>query len=259
MLEGRNFATDWDFTVPETVVAIIGKYELKAIKNELEIFKLCAESDGLTNKEAFDIWLELKDGKVTIKAYTEMLENNYTLDSGISYTDKLIYIDSRKFVSLLKCATEDIEICVDNEYGLIAIKQDDLLLGIMPLDRMKKEVVTARGCGYSPAVNIPYYLTSDSLVVTENRGKYRVAETLFFPYAIADDGTKYVIVDHSGFCKAETLTFPYERTKNGIVVTKNRAGFFIADDLPYTYSDNTLTVVYLKLGTGFYPAERIWD
>lgn len=261
MLEGRNYATDWDFTVPETVVAIISKWELSFIKRELEIFKLCAESDGLTNKKAFDIWLELKDGKVSIKSFTEILENSYTLANGVSVVDKLIYVDASKLISLLEAANQDIEICIENEYGLIAIKQHHLLLGIMPLDRMKKEVVTARGCGYSPAVNIPYYATSNSLVVTENRGQFKVAETLFSPYEIADDGTKYVIVDHSGFGQPETLTFPYERTKDGIgiVVTKNRAGFLIADDLPYIYSDNTLTVVYLKSGTGFYPAERIWD
>lgn len=259
MPEGRNFATDWEFTVPETVVAVISKWELKAIQNELEIFKLCAESDGLTNKEAFDIWLELKDGKVSMKSCTELLENSYTLTNGVSVVDKLIYVDARKLISLLEAANQDIEICVDNEHGLIAIKQHDLLLGIMPLNRMKKEVVTARGCGYSPPVNIPYYVTSNSLVVTENRGQFKVAETLFSPYEIADDGTKYVIVDHSGFGQPETLTFPYEHTKDGIVVTKNRAGFLIADDLPYIYSDNILTVVYLKSGTGFYPAERIWD
>ncbi len=261
MPEGRNFATDWEFTVPETVVAVISKWELSSIKRELEIFKLCAESDGLTNKEVFDMWLQFEDGKVTIKSHTELLENSYTLTNGVSVVDKLIYVDARKLISLLEAANQDIEICVDNEYGLIAIKQHDLLLGIMPLNRMKKEVVTARGCGYSPAVNIPYYVTSNSLVVTENRGQFKVAETLFSPYAIADDGTKYVIVDHSGFGQPETLTFPYERTKDGIgiVVTKNRAGFLIADDLPYIYSDNILTVVYLKSGTGFYPAERIWD
>jgi hypothetical protein len=259
MPEGRNFATDWEFTVPETVVAVISKWELKAIQNELEIFKLCAESDGLTNKEAFDIWLELKDGKVSMKSCTELLENSYTLTNGVSVVDKLIYVDARKLISLLEAANQDIEICIDNEHGLIAIKQHDLLLGIMPLSRMKKEIVTARGCGYFPAVNIPYSLTSNSLVVTENRGQFKVAETLFSPYAIADDGTKYVIVDHSGFGQPETLTFPYECTKDGIVVTKNRAGFLIADDLPYIYSDNTLTVVYLKSETGFYPAERIWD
>ena len=178
MLEGRNFATDWDFIVPETVVAVISKWELSFIKRELEIFKLCAESDGLTNKEAFNIWLELKDRKVSIKSCTEMLENSYTLTNSVSVVDKLIYVDARKLISLLEAANQDIEICVDNEYGLIAIKQHDLLLGIMPLDRMKKEIVTARGCGYSPAVNIPYYLTSDSLVVTHNRGQFRVAETL---------------------------------------------------------------------------------
>lgn len=257
--EGRNFATDWDFTVPETVVAVISKWELKAIQNELEIFKLCAESDGLRDKEVFDMWLQFEDGKVTIKSHTELLENSYTLTNGVSVVDKLIYVDARKLISLLEAANQDIEICVDNEHGLIAIKQHDLLLGIMPLNRMKKEVVTARGCGYSPPVNIPYYVTSNSLVVTENRGQFKVAETLFSPYEIADDGTKYVIVDHSGFGQPETLTFPYEHTKDGIVVTKNRAGFLIADDLPYIYSDNILTVVYLKSGTGFYPAERIWD
>ena len=120
----------------------------------------------------------MKDGKVTVGSYTSFLENHHTLELANSYTDKLIYVSSQELSKLLESAAGTVEIAVDHERGLIGIKQEDLLLGIMPLERMGKKKVSARGHGYCPALNIPYRLISDGLVVTESHSGFMVAKSL---------------------------------------------------------------------------------
>jgi DNA polymerase III sliding clamp (beta) subunit (PCNA family) len=157
MLEGRNYATDWDTAIPETVAAVITKNELSSIYKELEIFDFCAQTDGVKSDKQC-IWLEFKPGKITASSFTLFLENSYKLDCD-SRIDKTIYVHRKQLASLIETAFEspnqDIHICTDG--GLIAIKQDDLLLGFMPLPIINSNnVVVASGCGYGRSIDLPY-------------------------------------------------------------------------------------------------------
>lgn len=166
MLEGRNYATDWDTAIPETVAAVITKNELSSIYKELEIFDFCAQTDDVKSDKQC-IWLEFKPGKITVSSFTQILENSYELDCN-SYIDKTVYVNRKQLVSLIETAFEspnqDIHICIDD--GLMAIKQDDLLLGFMPLPIIKNNVVVASGSGYSRPSDLPYSYNIESKCLT---------------------------------------------------------------------------------------------
>ena len=175
MLEGRNFATWNEIVIPATTVAMINKNELL---DALELLRLCALTDYDKKPDILPIWLELKDGKVTVKSYTNLLENTHDLQLAESCADKLLYVSSQQLISLVKTATDTIEIVIDNSHGLIGTRQDDLLLGIMPLARMGGEKVSAKGCGYAPAWEFPYKLSEGCLTVTRTQYGFICAEDL---------------------------------------------------------------------------------
>lgn len=149
-------------TIPDSQICFFNKTEM------LKQLPLFLGTNNKKTKQACPVWLELKNGKVTLRSI-EFADTFYQLQTGVINpgVDISLYIDIKQFEKILKQSSSNcLGLYAGSETDLIAIKQDDFLIGFMPLPIIKNNVVVASGCGYSRPSDLPYSYNIESKCLT---------------------------------------------------------------------------------------------
>ena len=146
-------------SIPETQVCYFQQAEM------LQHLPMFIRAGDKKKNQAYPVWIELKEGKVTLRS-ADSTDTSYTLKTGVAYTDTLLYIEIRQTTKILKQASNCIGLYMDS--WMLAIKQDDIMLGFMPLPIFKDGVVVAKGCGYQEPSTLPCRYSEGCLTVEYN-------------------------------------------------------------------------------------------
>jgi hypothetical protein len=146
-------------SIPDTQVCYFQQAEM------LQHLPMFIRAGDKKKNQAYPVWVELKEGKVTLKS-ADSTDTSYTLETGVAYTDTLLYVEIRQVTKILKQASNCIGLYMDS--WMLAIKQDDIMLGFMPLPIFKNGVVVAKGCGYQEPSTLPYRYFEGCLTVEYN-------------------------------------------------------------------------------------------
>lgn len=146
-------------SIPETQICYFQQAEM------LQHLPMFLRGNDKKKNQAYPAWIELKEGKVTLRS-ADSTDTSYTLKTGVAYTDTLLYIEIRQITKILKQASNCIGLYMNS--WMLAIKQDDIMLGFMPLPIFKNGVVVAKGCGFQEPSTLPYRYSEGCLTVEYN-------------------------------------------------------------------------------------------
>ena len=146
-------------SIPETQVCYFQQAEM------LQHLPMFIRAGDKKKNQVYPVWIELKNRKVTLRS-ADSTDTSYTLETGVAYTDILLYVEIHQITKALKQARNYIALYADS--GLIAINQDIILVGFMPLPVFKDGVVVAKGCGYQEPSILPCRYSEGCLTVEYN-------------------------------------------------------------------------------------------
>ena len=149
-------------SIPETQVCYFQQAEM------LQHLPMFIRAGDKKKNQVYPVWIELKDRKVTLRS-ADSTDTSYTLETGVAYTDILLYVEIHQITKALRQARNYIALYADSDSSLIAINQDIILVGFMPLPVFKDGVVVAKGCGYQEPSTLPCrYSETEGLTVEYN-------------------------------------------------------------------------------------------
>jgi DNA polymerase III sliding clamp (beta) subunit (PCNA family) len=151
-----------DISIPDQLVCC---FNVSEMKQQLPLF---FGTDRKKANAVYPIWIEIDpEVKANVVLRSSKNQTIYEMETAIPYKKIALYIEIRSLQKLLENVNGKVELYANSDSSLIAIKQNNLLLGCMPLPIINgSRVVVAEGFGYAIPSVIPYSYNVESKCLT---------------------------------------------------------------------------------------------
>lgn len=150
-----------DISIPDQLVCC---FNVSEMKQQLPLF---FGTDRKKANAVYPIWIEIDPEVKAVVLHSSKNQTIYEMETAIPCRKIALYVEIRSLQKLLEGVNGEIELYANSDSSLIAIKQNNLLLGCMPLPIINSNrIVVAEGFGYAiPSIN-PYSYNLESRCLT---------------------------------------------------------------------------------------------